>query len=88
MLEKVQMTPCLFNGVVRLEAHLAAFGAREHAPARKTKSDIETLLARIEFARNHLPRRGQTKGQLEKIGISHMRSGLLGCRHGFKGIPT
>ena len=56
MLEKVQMAPCLLNGVVSLETHLATFGANEHTAARKANFDIEALSLRIEFARNHLPR--------------------------------
>jgi hypothetical protein len=58
MLGKVQMAPCLLDCVVSLEAHSAAFGASEHAAARKTKSDIDALLAGIEITGNHLPRRG------------------------------
>jgi hypothetical protein len=67
-----------------LEAHLAAFRASKPAAARKTKSDVETLPLRIEFARNHLPRRGYAKGQLEKVGVFHRREELSESGHGSK----
>jgi hypothetical protein len=88
MLEKVQMAPCLLNGVVSLEAHLATFRASEHAAARTAKPDVEALSLRIELARNHLPRRGQAKGQLEKVGVFHRRTNYPDAVRGSRLLPT
>ena len=72
VLEEVQMTPRLGLRVVNRATLAAALSACEPAPARKIHVQIEPTILDRKLRSRHHPRRLQPKGQLEKIGVSHL----------------
>ena len=71
MLKEVEMPPCLLLRVVDPATCASAFSAGEPATGRKIHVQIETTVFDRKLGSHHLPRRRQTQGQLEKIGVSH-----------------
>ena len=71
MLKEVQMPPRLGFRVVDPAAFASAFRAHKPAPGWKIHVQIEPAVRDRKLAAHHLPRRRQTQGQLEKIGVSH-----------------
>ena len=65
------MPPRLRFRVVDLATLATAFRADEPTPRRKINVQIKLPAARRKLAAHHHPRRRQTQGQLEKIGVSH-----------------
>jgi hypothetical protein len=71
MLEEIQMPPGLVFRVVDRAALAPTLRTGEPAPPRKIYVQIKPAVRRIEHATRHQPWRRKTKGQLEKIGVSH-----------------
>ena len=71
VLEEVQVPPALFRGVVCLEVCLAALRTDKDAAPGKGQTNVQALLLCGKLAGLHLPRRSQTKGHLEQVGVTH-----------------
>src|SRR5208337_4349842 len=65
------MPPRFILCVVNRATLASALGAGEPAPARKVHIQIEPTILDRKLAARHRPRQRKTKGQLEKIGVSH-----------------
>jgi len=71
VLEEVQVPPALFRGVVCLEVCLAALRTDKDAAPGKGQTNVQALLLCGKLAVLHLPRRSQTRGHLEQVGVTH-----------------